>query len=1309
MKRIAILFFITFLVVFPASSSYFRNYQVEKGLSHNSVWTVLQDHKGYMWFGTKDGLNRFDGKNFKVYRKHKDDPNSIGHNFIHCIKEDSQNRLLIGTRNGVYLYNREDDNFKPILLETDTAKQANVNDILEDKDGKYWVACHGEGIYKLNSELNVEKHYINDGKENSIPVNFIWTIISDNYGSLWLGTAGKGLVHFDKKNEKFTPITNKKGLSTDNQSIYSIYCDTDNSLWIGTYTNGLFKYNYIDGKVSHYLKNTGSVKSITEYSKHELIMGSEKGLIIFDKDTEQYRIIKESWSHDNVTDNSIFSITKDNEGAFWIGTYFSGVNYFSPSTNKFLYFNNLSEKAYQKYIISSMEEDSDGSILIATHNNNIIYRFNPADKQINKAYEMDYHNIQCILRDGDNLYVSIYGRGIDILSLSKKKVTGKIKMNTIEGKSIFKVSNGNIIFSLEEGGCAYRKPNGETARIKKLSQIPIIAISEDPSGNLWFVTHSYGLFSLTPSELWEDQAGKIKNNEHIANKNLTSIFCDKESRIWLGTKDEGIILFNVKQNKIEKIITETDGLLSNTIHSIISDQDENIWATTEKGVVKIDNKHFTIKPFAYIGKEIQYNSFCILKSSGNTLFIGGTNGFITLNPEELVSNEEPPRVVLTKFKIFNKEVLPGEKSSPLKHSLENTTEIVLKHNQSNFSFDFASLSYVFPENNQYAYMLEGFDKDWNYVTDNTAQYMNIPSGKYTFRVKGTNNDGLWNNTDTNIVIRIKPPLWMEYYMIILYILLFLGLIAYLIKRYIKYVDKKNKEKQYKYQVIKEREMYESKINFFTNIAHEIRTPLSLITAPLENIIRKNEVSEQTKKNLHTIERNTNRLLDLVNQLLDFRKIENDMFLLNLRYQDILKIVKKVYDQYYQDVKILNIEMKIQLPDEKILGFVDAEALYKIISNLISNAIKFTKDRITVKVESDDEKLFLYIEDNGKGIEEENMDKIFEPFYQIQVTENDNYTNKGSGLGLSLSQSLAKKLGGKISVQSEYGKKSKFILELPVIKNKGVAEEENKLPEMEEPDMTVLMDSEEQTILIVEDNEELRSFMKECLAETYNILEAENGLEALETLDNNMVDVIISDILMPKMNGLELCNEVKGNPAYSHLPFILLSAKTDTLTKIDGLKKGADVYMEKPFSTEQLKAQIISIIENRINLQKKFIKSPLQYVRKSTDNSESVDFVNKLNAFILENMSDEKFSIDNLSSEFAISRTNFQKKIKSITGLTPNDYIKLIRLNKSAELLSTGKYRVNEVCIIVGFNTPSYFSKCFFEHFGKLPKDFVHEK
>lgn len=1148
--------------------------------------------------------------------------------------------------------------------------------------------------------------FVSVGKSGDIPSNYLWTIVSDHYENLWIGTAGNGLVHFDPRNKVFTPIVNRENLNIENQSIYSIFCDDDNNLWIGTSTNGLFRYNQISGKSNHYLDNTGSVKAIGKYSENELIMGSEKGLIIFNKKNKSYEIIRDN-SADNATDNSIFSIAKDKEDSFWIGTYFGGVNYFSPATNNFLYYNNLLKNTSQKYIVSSIMEDSDGSVFISTHNNNVIYRFSPEKHTLEKAFEVSYNNIQSLLKENGKLYVSVYGRGIEVISPQNGQLIEKLNINTVEGKSMFKLSDGGIIFALEEGGCIHIAPDGKRTRFNKLNNILIADITQDLDENIWFATYSNGLFVLKNDGNWLQYADNTDADFNFAGNGLSCILYN-DNFLWIGTKDIGVILFDIQKNKIIDIFDQTKGLPSNFIFSILNDDDNNIWVGTKDGIAKISVNEHKIKSFGYIGKEMQYNSRCALHSSNNRLYFGGTNGFILLNPKKLVLNKHIPTVTITRFKISNKEVVVGEKSSPLKTSLENTKEIVLKRSQSNFSFDFVSLSYVFPETNRYAYMLEGFDKEWNYVTGNTAQYMNIPPGKYVFRVKGTNNDGFWNESDTNIIVRVKPPFWLSIYMLLIYLLLISTVIFVIFRWYLKQLDQKNKEKQYKYQLAKEKEMYESKIDFFTNIAHEIRTPLSLITAPLENIIQSKDGSEQTQRNLSTIERNTNRLLNLVNQLLDFRKIENDMFLLNFWYQNIVKTVQKVYDQYVQEANSKGITILMNISQKKILSYVDSEALYKIISNLVSNAVKFTTSRIEIKLRTEDDMVFLSVTDNGSGIKTDFLEKIFEPFYQVEVT--DNFNNKGSGLGLPLSKSLAKKLRGDIFVESEYGKGCVFTLKLPILIDENMEElQENDEPETEKPEIFDFVETESDvTILVVEDNDELRSFMKDCLADNYTVFEAENGMKALDILENNLIDIAISDILMPVMDGLEFCNELKSNAAYSHIPLILLSARTDTSTKIDGLKKGADVYMEKPFSVEQLKAQIGSIVENRANVRKKFIESPLQYFKRSKDKSENADFIKKLNTFILENMSDEKFSIDNLSSEFAISRTNFQKKIKSITGLTPNDYIKLIRLNKSAELLSTGKYRINEVCFLIGFNTPSYFSKCFYEHFGKLPKDFVHE-
>ncbi len=1308
MNRILSILFLSLCCTCLAHGSLFRNYQQEDGLSHNSVWTVLQDSAGFLWFGTNDGLNRFDGKEFCIYRKQAGDPHSLGHNFIHALKEDSRYRLLVGTRNGLYCYDRSLDRFDYVPITGLRDREVNVNDIMEDLDGNIWVACHGEGLFRLDADLQVQASFVVTGKEGGLPSNFLWTIVTDHYGNLWIGTAGSGLVHFDPQNGIFTPITDRDNLGIEDQSVYSIYCEKDNTLWIGTSTKGLFKYNHITGKAGHYLKNTGSVKAIGRYSDNELIMGSEKGLVVFDKAKATYRLIRDN-AADNATDNSIFAITRDREGAFWIGTYFGGVNYFSPSTNDFLYYDNLQERMPQRYIASGFTEESDSTILVSTHNNNVIYRFYPHSYRHEAAYRASYNNVQSLLRDGDKLYASMYGRGVDVLSLRTGRVMAHLDINTIEGKALFRMADGGIIFVLEEGGCIHQTPDGQRHRLKKLSGMLVADVLQDDMGTVWFATYSNGLFAWRADGTWQHITGIMDASMNFAENGLNCMVADGPL-LWIGTKTMGVVLYDTRQDKVAGMFGTREGLLSDYVYSMLCDADGNVWASTKEGMVRISADTHRVKAFGYIGREMQYNVCCALRTSDNRLFFGGSNGFIMLQPENLVLNENRPPVVITGMKIANKAVVPGAKGSPLQHSLDKTERVVLKRNQSNFSFDFVSLSFVSPDNNRYAYMLEGFDKEWNYTTERTAQYMNIPSGKYTFRVKGANNDGVWSEPDACIAVWVKPPFGLSAGMVTLYVVLAVVLVFLAFKYYLRHLDKLNQERQYKYQMAKEHEMYESKINFFTNIAHEIRTPLSLITAPLESIIQSHDGNERTRKNLQTIERNTNRLLDLVNQLLDFRKIENDMFLLNLRYQNVTKVVRKVYEQYVREAESKGIALSLSLPEQKLLSYVDAEALYKIVSNLLSNAMKFARTRIAVSLGTTGGQLYLTVEDDGPGIPEELTDKIFEPFYQVAVTDRQQ-VNKGSGLGLSLSQSLARKLRGDITVRSVYGEGSRFTLQLPILADEGTAlqatgenhDEVGILPEADnQPEQDTRV-----AVLLVEDNEELRAFMHEALADAYQVYEAENGEKAMEAVEENDIDIIISDIVMPGIDGIELCNELKGNPAYSHLPIILLSAKTDTGTKIEGLKKGADVYMEKPFSLEQLKAQISSIIDNRANVRKKLVEAPLHYFnKKSKDESGNAEFIKRLNAFILENMSNEKFSIDSLSSEFAISRTNFQKKIKSITGLTPNDYIKLIRLNRSAELLATGKYRINEVCFLVGFNTPSYFSRCFQEHFGKLPKEFI---
>ncbi|MDR1683800.1 MAG: response regulator, partial [Candidatus Symbiothrix sp.] len=1150
-------------------------------------------------------------QSFKIFKRQPDKAFSIGNNFIHCLKEDSQNRFLVGTKQGLFRFDRDTEKFYPIDLGIRKGKEeeVSVNAIYEDPNGQIWLTCHGQGIYVLNPDLSIKKHYTANGKPNAIPSNFIWTIAQDYTGQFWLGSVGAGLIRFDLKKEIFTRVDKHSDLGITDQTVFSLYCDCNNNLWIGTASQGLYRYNYRTGKVTNYMNREAlNIKSIIEYSETELIMGSDKGLVLFNRISEQYTFLNND--ADNLTDTSIFSIVRDNEGSFWIGTYFGGVNYFSPAINKFHYTYNTPARSVKKNIISCFAEDENGKIWIGTYNDGLSL-FNPQTNAFETIrYHIGYHNIQDLLLDGHHLYISLYGMSVSVLNLK----TGSVSPLTNDSvgrclrsvNTIFKRSDGLFFFGLENDGILTWNPKSKTFnKLKPLSGMPIKDICEDYNGNVWIATHANGLWRLNLEGQMKSFTYHPNDPAALPTNNINCVFEDSKFRIWIGAESEGLLLYNETDGRFESVLNEAGGLPSNIIYSILDDNENNIWVATGGGLIKFNPDTKNIKTFGFIGdiQKIRYNPKGALRTGSNHIYFGGTNGFIHFNPKEIVNNEQIPPIEITGLQIAYREVF----------SNKNSQKITLKYSQSAFGFDFVALSYLSPKHNQYAYRLEGFENEWHFGNEPHASYMNIPAGEYVFRVKGTNNDGVWNDDGASIRIRVKPPFWFASWMILIYITLTAVGLFYAVRNYKHRIEARNQEDLFKYKTRKEKEIYEAKINFFTNIAHEIRTPLSLIIAPLENIMLSGDGNRETKNNLQIIQTNTNRLLVLINQLLDFRKMEENMFRFKFKKCDVPKIVRDVYNQYAPSAKINRIEMTVSEDAGIEKCVVDKEAVYKIVSNLASNAVKFAKEKINIRIELKGNDLLISVEDDGPGLDKKYIDKIFEPFFQIQNKENGMKT--GSGLGLSLSQSLAAKHNGRIEVESTPGNGAKFTFVLPVVSE--LIEQESE-PAVEPVEKTTGMHDESGLkILIVEDNSDLRAFITSNLNDKNTVLEAQNGLQALELVEKETIDIIISDIMMPEMDGLELCNVLKTNPAYSHLPLVLLSAKTDTPTKIDGLNKGADVYMEKPFSMEQLKAQIHTIIDNRNKLRENFIQSPLSYfMHPKIENDENAEFIEKLNKNIL---------------------------------------------------------------------------------------------
>jgi signal transduction histidine kinase/DNA-binding response OmpR family regulator len=820
-----------------------------------------------------------------------------------------------------------------------------------------------------------------------------------------------------------------------------------------------------------------------------------------------------------------------------------------------------------------------------------------------------------------------------------------------------------------------------------------------------------GLFRFNPgSEEWTIFKNDPANATSLSHNKIISLFEDSQSTLWVTTEGGGLCKYNPTDESFTSFTT-SDGLPNNVVYKVVEDNHSNIWFTTNQGIVCMNINDYSIKKYTksdgLLSNQFNYKSG--IKDKNGVIYFGGLDGFVAFDPTSFISNEMSPSVFIVQFELFNTIVKPAESGSPLKQAIEATKEIELKHNQSTFSFSFVALSYVAPEKNQYAYMLEGFDKDWIYLDKlQKAGYSNIPPGKYKFKVKASNNNGVWSDQEATIEIFVRPPFYLTIGAFVFYFVSIVFGIALLFIAYRNRIRKQNKRHQEIFENEKSREVYDAKIAFFTNITHEIRTPLSLIKGPLEYIIKEKIGNTERDEYLKVIERNTNRLLDLSNQLLDFRKTEQEGFRLNFTATDISLLINEIYLRFNTTAVNRHLKFEMSLPSEDFYADVDQEALTKILSNLFNNAIKFAKSTIMLTLKKEADSFQISICSDGVKIEGDLCEKIFEPFYQIENKSNERVIT-GTGLGSPLARSLAELHDGNLICTQTDDAFNCFQLTLPIAQTVSVKIKHDNNPDQSIHEISIVNDEldkfSKQSLLIVEDDEDFRMFLYNQLKRHYNIHKAANGVEALNVLTDKQVDLIISDISMPLMDGYQLCKEVKSNLDYSHIPIILLTAKTNLQSKIEGLDAGADAYVEKPFSMEHLLAQLSNLLSSRNKLKEAFINSPLVKIRSIAPTKADEEFLKNATEVIYKNISDAQFNVDILANALNMSRSSLHRKIKGVSELTPNDFILLVKLKKAAAHIQEGA-RVNEVCFMVGFNSPSYFSKAFKKQFGVSPTEWL---
>ena len=1316
----------------------FSYISINEGLSQSTVFSIDQDQRGNMWFATYDGVNKYDGYSFTVYQHNEDDPNSIANDISRIVKTDSQGRVWIGTRDGLSYYDEEKDKFRNFFYEK-KGKKLQINGIAEISPEQLLISTQ-EGLTMFDIK---ESRFVDDSFSTAMH-KIVASALYRQGDIIYIGTPVDGLYSYSipqKKLERITPITGTK-------QIQAILQQSPTRIWIATEGAGLLLFNPKTQEVKAYHHSSSNPKSISSNyirslaldSQNRLWIGTFNDLNIYHEGSDSFVSYSSSpVENGSLSQRSVRSIFMDSQGGMWLGTYFGGLNYYHPLCNRFQrikhvpFLNSLSNN-----VVSCIVEDSEHNLWIGTSDGGL--NFYDSTSKLYKNYlfksgslDVPFKDIKTVYVDEehDKVYVGAHAGGM--MALQRK--SGRVEYFNRQNSNL---PSNNIysIISDENGGLW-------VASLEHLLHFDIdkrnfTIVDKDQNGRK-LQQYNRLLFRDSRRRIWVggemgvsvyNQIGTdfLANTDFHIDPILQQAFvnCFYESTsgyIWIGTRSG---LFAMKEGSKELLqYTTADGLPSNVIYGIMEDAYARLWISTNQGLSCLNPENGKFRNFTILdglqGNQFNAGSYC-RQDNGYMLF-GGVNGITLFRPETLIDNPYAPKPVINKLFVYNKEVLPNDETGILSETVEYADHITLSSSQNSFAISFVVSNYIAGKHNTFAYKLEGYKDEWYRQNDTSpVSYSNLPAGDYTFYIKAANNDGKWNEEPTVLHIRVLPVWYCTWWALSLFALSFM-LVVFGIVRYFWLrksmqaeilMERLDKEKQ--------EEISQMKIRFYVNISHELRTPLTLIVAPLQELLSRISGHWEHEQLLY-IQRNTNRLLHLVNQLMDYRRAELGIFELRLVSANAYKRVLNSFMNYESLSKKKDIDYNFytELQDKELL--FDENYLDLIVNNLLSNAFKYTEEgeSITVKLYQEAGDLVLQVTDTGIGIPKEKQEKIFERFYQVESGR------EGSGIGLSLVQRLVELHHGRIELESEPGKGSTFSIYLP--QDKSVYSREELLGGEENADNQrvystnahdVYIGDEEEadteseedentnkrgTLLVVEDNKELRQYLVNGLSGLFNMLEAENGQKALDILKEKEVDLIVTDVMMPVMDGAKLCKLVKQNLRTCHIPIYMLSAKADIKYQLEGLQVGADDYIAKPFSMAILKAKIMNMLRTRHRIFEHYSNTTEIEPEKLTNNTMDEELLRKAIAVIERNMDNVEFSTEQFAREMNMSRSNLHLKLKAITGKSAIDFIHKIRFNRACQLLQEGKYNVSEISFMVGYNTPSYFAARFKKYIGCLPTEY----
>lgn len=1382
-----ILIISTFLISLEslAQDLTFRQITSEDGISQSEVYCFLQDSRGYMWIGSLYGLNRYDGYTIETFNMSEEDPNGLIHNTINCLAEDKFGRIWIGTSEGMNVYDPVSERMLK-MPDFYSGKQINIVDLFAD-DRNLWIGT-SRGLFRMSipvkqmDELRLQNisqkiRYVELEINGATILNtYVWKVLKSYDGQIWIGTRdGLGSFNYDTDQPEHYLFHEISGELSNVNSILSLAEDRNNNIWIGTRKQGLYRYNRSSGGVSLFLADRsqpnsfGNIKSIVTDKQGNLWAGSITGGVVrieadqLLEDVPRMQLIRNNEFHvGSINSSMIRSLYVSEEGIVWIGTIGSGINLYSPNENRFnLHRIPPDEKTGERNnFIRAICPVEEKIVWLGLHNSGL-YKYDEAiDRFTHMGPEKGYTVFDIQPVDKNHIWMAT-GTGARLVRTYETEVD---IVNTLDPAAKEDLPAYSACFNIEKctesvfyiGSITgiIRAELDENYRIQSTSynvysdfSIPtrnVRVLHYDPDANvLWAGSEGFGLSQIFLDEnLYPDS---IQNYLHIhgdttslSSDYIRSLCFDRDRNLWIGTYDglNRAILQEATGSYVFRSWKIDDGLPNNMIQSIEEDSEGNLWIGTNGGLskyVRDDERFFNYR----ISDGLQSNEFSehtSFFSENGKMYFGGINGFNVFDPRQIASSPAFPAVNITGFYLRNQPVKAGEEVKShmlLERSIDYTDSIILRPGENDLRFDFSAMYYTNPQKINYMYKLEGYDQDW-VVTDameRNANYTNLPYGKYEFKVKASNSKDLWNDASTSLFIQIKTPYALRWWAFAIYLLIFvLGVLYFTRYSIIKIttkrklvLDNEHNQRLHELDVMRTR--------FFINISHDLRTPLTLISGPVDSILKNFSLSTELRSHIDLVKKSTKRLRYLIEQLLDTRKVETGKLNPCPSPVNIVEFIRTESEYFHLEMKRKGIRFKIESSVPVIEAWVDPDMMGKVVFNLLSNAIKFTSDeQIAIKVSEipkgnsanipgalqEQDLVKIEFIDHGKGMPEEKTSKIFERFYQ-----DAEHPGSGYGIGLSHTKDLIDAHNGTIQVQSRPGKGTTFTIYLPVLYDfEGNANHESfAQPHPEtmhvDHDQEIVQkiapdgSNDKQCILIVEDNIDLQNYLVSSLVSEYKIQQASDGEEGLNIALQESPDLIVSDINMPNMDGYELCKLVKSNKRTSHIPVILLTARVDDASRYKGLDTGADDYITKPFDTEYLRLRITNILKTREQLRNLFQQNMDLEPSAVTVTSADDKFLRQLMEKIEEGIPEPDFKVDTLEKELGISHTHFYRKVKSLTGCSGKELLQNMRLKRAIDLLGQNKQlRISEIAYMTGFNNPKYFSKCFKERYRVTPSEYT---